>query len=653
MSTRDMMKEISNRNGGATLLLQGNEAIARGALEAGVLFCAGYPGNPSSEIIETLAAASSDLHIYVEWSTNEKVALEAATAASFVGCRAIASMKQNGVNVVSDFLTNLTLSGTKGGIVLVSCDDPGGISSTNEEDARVFAQISDIPLLEPSTPQEALDMTKWAFELSEKIRNIVMLRSVSRLSHTRSNVKTGKISETEKCPHYDVNGPPFNTFPVLLKHRKRHEKLAQAAEIYEQSPFNRYDGPGAPDLLIIASGCVWNYAAEAVEILGLQDRVGILKLGTTWPLPRKLLERSLERAEAVLFVEEVEPFVESNVMAFAAGLGTRIGTKTWLGKASGHMPDSGELSPGHLIKVIADIFDLEPVSGNQAFLDRIRSRLDNEIPPREFGFCPGCPHRASYYAIKTALAWDHREGFVSGDIGCYSMGMWPTGFNQVKSVHAMGSGVGLASGYGELWKFGFDQPVITAVGDSTFFHASIPALVNAKFNRSDMLLVILDNSATAMTGFQPHPGTGKTAMGDQTDSVDMEALCSSLGAEVRVEDPYRLQRTTRAIYELLQKQGLRVLILRRKCALVQGREGGFPYHMEVDPGKCLGENCGCGRYCTRIFRCPGLVFDEEKGKARIDEVICVGCGVCSEICPQEAVQRLESGDRQAERSFSV
>jgi indolepyruvate ferredoxin oxidoreductase, alpha subunit len=638
------MQEIRNRNGGSILLLQGNQAIARGALEAGVMFCAGYPGNPSSEIIETLAAASPDLPVYVEWSTNEKVALEAAAAASFAGCRAIASMKQNGVNVVSDFLTNLTLSGTKGGIVLVSCDDPGGISSTNEEDARVFAQISDIPLLEPSTPQEALDMTKWAFELSENIRNIVMIRSVSRLSHTRSNVKTGDIPHTRECPHYDVSGPPFNTFPILLKHRKRHEKLARAMELFEESPFNRYDGPETSELLIIAAGCAWNYAAEAIEILGLHDRVGILKLGTTWPLPRKLLEKSLKHAQQILFVEEVEPFLESSVMAFAAALGKKIGIKTWLGKTSGHIPDSGESSPAQLIKVIAGLFGLAPVSGSQAFLDRIFPQLEGKIPPREFGFCPGCPHRASYYAIKTALAWDNREGFVSGDIGCYSMGMWPTGFNQVKSVHAMGSGVGLASGYGKLNTFGFTQPVITVVGDSTFFHASIPAMINAKFNQSDMLLVILDNSATAMTGFQPHPGTGETAMGEPTKIVDMEALCSSLGAQVGIEDPYQMQQTARTIYELLQKKGLRVLILRRKCALVQGREGGFPFHMEVDQKKCLGEDCGCGRYCTRIFRCPGLIFDEQEGKAKIDQVICVGCGICAEICPQEAIQRLETGN---------
>ncbi len=221
------------------------------------------------------------------------------------------------------------------------------------------------------------------------------------------------------------------------------------------------------------------------------------------------------------------------------------------------------------------------------------------------------------------------------------MGIWPTGFNQVKSVHAMGSGSGLACGYGKLDKFGFDQPVITVCGDSTFFHAAIPALVSAKFNESDILLLVLDNSATAMTGFQPHPGTGKTAMGESTSPVNIAELCRALGVEVKVADPYDMKGTAYALYELIKKSGPRVMVLQRKCALVQGREGGFPFRMRVDQELCLGEECGCGRYCTRIFRCPGLVWDKKAEKAKIDEVICVGCGICANICPQGAIIREE------------
>jgi len=628
------MNPIVQRSGGINVLLQGNEAIARGALEGGVVFCAAYPGNPSSEILETLAEASQKLPIYVEWSVNEKVALEAATAASFAHCRAMVSMKQNGVNVISDFLTNLTLSGTKGGLVLVSCDDPSGISSTNEEDARLFAKLADIPLLEPATPQEALEMTRWSFQLSENIENIVMIRSVSRLSHTRSNVLLGDLPDFRPTPHFDLDSA-FHTFPVVEKHKTRHQKLDQAAEMFEDSPFNHYQGPHKPELLVISSGCAWTYIDEALAILGLLDRVGVLKLGTTWPIPKKFLKKHLTLCDRILFVEDVDPFLEENVKALAADLGKEIGVKEFLGKSSGHMPHCGEQSPHILLNLFADIFGID--YGKRAYRERLTPIIKEMVPAREFGFSPGCPHRGTYYAIKTALAWDNRDGFVSGDIGCYTMGIWPTGFNQVKSVHAMGSGSGLASGYGKLEQFGFNQPVITVCGDSTFFHAAIPALINAKFNQSDILLLILDNSATAMTGFQPHPGTGSTAMGSEADPVDIDALCRSLGVCVELADPYDMENTAKTIYRLMKEKGPRVLILKRKCAIVEGREGKFPYSLNVDQELCLGEQCGCGRYCTRIFRCPGLIWDNSNGKARIDEVICVGCGICANICPQEAI----------------
>ena len=629
------MTRVIQRTGGSVALLQGNEAIARGALEGGAIFCAAYPGNPSSEIVETLAEASKDLPIYVEWSVNEKVALEAATAASFAGCRALVSMKQNGVNVTSDFLTNLTLSGTKGGIILISCDDPSGISSTNEEDSRLFSRLADMPLLEPAAPQEALEMTKWALDLSEKIKQIVMLRSVSRLSHTRSNVVLGNLPDFKKRPHFDLSYP-FHTFPIIEKHIQRHQKLEQAREMFEESPFNSYRGPSKPELMIISSGCAWTYIDEVLDILNLSHRVGLLKLGTTWPLPKRFLKKHLQMCDRILFLEDVDPFLEDNVKSLAADMGKEIGVKEFMGKASGHVPDYGEQSPGVVMGVLGKLFDLD--WQRRSYRDKLSPREEGLIPPREFGFCAGCPHRGSYYAIKTALAWDGKEGFVSGDIGCYSLGLFPTGFNQVKSVHAMGSGVGLASGYGKLEQFGFDQPVVTVCGDSTFFHAGIPALINAKFNASDILLVILDNSATAMTGFQPHPGTGNTAMGTPTEPVDVEALCRSLQVHVEVGDPYDMRDTARTLYRLMKMNGPRVLILRRKCALVQKREEGFPFLMEVDQEKCLGESCGCGRYCTRIFRCPGLIWDKEKGKARIDGVICVGCGICAEICPEKAIR---------------
>jgi indolepyruvate ferredoxin oxidoreductase alpha subunit len=265
------------------------------------------------------------------------------------------------------------------------------------------------------------------------------------------------------------------------------------------------------------------------------------------------------------------------------------------------------------------------------------------VPNRDLGFCAGCPHRATFWAIKTALKLDGRGGFVTGDIGCYSIGLGPAGFYQLKTMHAMGSGTGIASGLGQLQKFGFDQPVLSVCGDSTFFHAAIPALINGVYNKSNFVMVVLDNSATAMTGFQPHAGTGETAVGSPAPAIDIGNLCRALGVRVETADPFDLQDTTEKILDLVNAEGgVRVLISRRKCALVKAKEEKAAFRVRVDPEKCLGEACGCARICTRIFKCPGLIWHKDKGKAQIDEVICNGCGVCADICPRAAIIREEN-----------
>ncbi|MBF0476753.1 MAG: indolepyruvate ferredoxin oxidoreductase subunit alpha [Deltaproteobacteria bacterium] len=632
---------------GRTELLMGNEAIARGAVEAGVSFCAGYPGNPSSEIMETLAETAKQAGHYAEWSVNEKVALEAAAAASFAGVRAISSMKQNGVNVVSDFLTNLSLSGTKGGLVLVTCDDPSGISSTNEEDARFIGRVGFVPVLEPSTPQDALEITKFAFDLSEELKSLVVVRSLTRVSHTRGLVRFGEIKKNKPTPRFDTT-TSFHTFPVSLKHQIMREKLARAAEIFEHSPFNQYSGPDLPEVLIIVCGVSALYGKEAISLMGLQDRVGLLKIGTTWPLPPKLITAHLRTTDKILFLEEVDPYLETSVKAMAAQLGPDLGLKHFYGKESGHIPAVGELSSDLVAEALHRIMGVDLPAVDRDYLDRAKKAADELVPIRELGFCPGCPHRASYWSIKNALKMDGRDGFVSGDIGCYTLGVFPTGFNQVKSVHCMGSGLGIACGYGKLGPQGFDQPVITVCGDSTFFHAGIPALINARYNQSNFVLLILDNSATAMTGFQPHPGTGMAAMGNPAGRVDPEVLCRALDLPVTVCDPYDLPGTTKILYEAVKRgREAQVIIMKRKCALVQNREGGFPYRLEVDQDKCRGLNCGCSRYCTRIFRCPGLIWDSSTKTARIDEAICVGCGVCADVCSHSAIIRRPKNTGQA------
>jgi indolepyruvate ferredoxin oxidoreductase alpha subunit len=633
------MVSIATGKPGTSELFMGNEAIARGALEAGVGFAAAYPGTPSSEVIGTLAEVAKDGEIYAEWSVNEKVAMEAAAAASLAGVRAIVAMKQNGVNVAADFLMNLNLTGTKAGLVLAACDDPSALSSTNEQDSRPFAKWADLPLLEPGTFQEAKDMTRWAFELSEEIRNVVVLRTVTRVSHARGDVELGERIPPSKNAKFVATHPAeYTPYPVPLKHHLMIEKLKKAGELFESSPFNRYVGPERPELLVVTSGACWFYSREAIKALDVGGRVGILKLGTTWPLPEKLVRERLARTERVLVVEEVAPFLEGNLKELVGGDLAASGPLTFYGKRSGHIPDSGELNPDLVTKALGAILGMEKPGVSPDYVQKARRLTGSHTHMRAIGFCAGCPHRATFWSLKNALKLDGRGGFVTGDIGCYTMALGPTGYFQVKTVQAMGSGVGMACGFGNLARTGFGQPVVSVCGDSTFFHAAIPALINGIYNKSNFTLLILDNRATAMTGFQPHAGTGRTAMGETAPAVDIEALCRSLGVRVEVTDPFDLEGTTETILDLLRDDGgVRVMISKRTCALVRAREAKAQYRVHVDPEKCRGESCGCARLCTRVFQCPGLIWDTEAGKAKIDEVICSGCGVCADICPASAI----------------
>jgi indolepyruvate ferredoxin oxidoreductase, alpha subunit len=633
-------------------LLMGNEAIVRGALEAGVNVAAGYPGTPSSEIIEGFSRVAKERNLYVEWSANEKVAVEVAAAASFAGLRSLCVMKQNGVNVASDFLLHLASSGTRGGMLLVTCDDPGALSSVNEGESRLFARLLEIPLLEPGDFQEAKDIIKWAYELSETIRNIVMIRSVTRMSHASGNVSYGPLPDRAARAKFNYHGPLLDpeTGPVIsmilaapeLQHGPQQEKMKKAASIFETCPFNTYRGPEKPELLIITSSACALYSAEAVKILGLEKRVGILKLATTWPLPPGLLKKHLATAEKILFVEEVAPTLEDHVKVLAAESVREIGPKDFYGKKSGHLPSVGELNPDLVLTALSRlcVVPYEPAGG--AFAKAAKALADRLAPSRGMTFCPGCPHRASYWSIHNALQLDGRGGFVCGDIGCYVMGTMPAGFNTAKTLHAMGSGSGIASGFGKLRQFGMDQPVVAVCGDSTFFHAAMPALANAIHHRSSFTMIILDNRGTAMTGFQPHPGTPIDVLGEASPALDIEKICRAMGAKVETSDPFDLEKTRQKLDHLLEyDEGTKVLILRQACALSPEKRGKKQYEVTVDETLCRGENCGCNRLCTRIFGCPGLVWDGEKKVSRIDDIICSGCGVCVDICPAGAIVKKE------------
>jgi indolepyruvate ferredoxin oxidoreductase alpha subunit len=645
------MSIVSTGAKGETALLMGNDAIARGALEAGVRVVAGYPGTPSSEIIQTLADVASDHGLYVEWSANEKVGLEVAASGSFAQLRSLAVMKQVGVNVASDFLLHLAEYGTRAGLVLITCEDPGGLSSTNEGDSRHYAKMMEFPLVEPGNFQEAKDMAAWSFELSEKLRNVVMFRSVTRMSHASGNVVLGQITPGPSKARFRFDGDimdqmegPVITFPGMVDpmHRRQLDKLAMAREIFETSPFNTYTGPDHPELLLITSSAAYLYSLEAIDLLGLEDRVGLLKLGTTWPLPPRLLAKHLNSCEKVIIIEEGMPFLEDNVKALWTELGPEAGTQQFFGRKTGPLPPTNELNPDLVARGLAEILRLPAPASDKAYQERAGELAKTHAPFRAMTFCPGCPHRASYWLINSALKQDNRDGFVCGDIGCYTMGAIGCGFNTLKTSHAMGSGTGVASGFGKLNRFGFDQPVMAICGDSTFFHAVMPALVNAVHNQANMVLVVVDNSGTAMTGFQPHPGSLTDAGGGTLPALDIARICEAMGIKVVIADPFEMETTEKTLLDLLDDEGgVRVLILRQACALSPGKKGKRQFDMSVDETACLAEDCGCNRLCTRIFGCPGLIWDPEAKKTRIDEVICVGCGVCADICPTGAIKRKE------------
>jgi indolepyruvate ferredoxin oxidoreductase alpha subunit len=629
----------ANRPGKAVLLM-GVEAIARGALEAGVGVATAYPGTPSSELIDRLSKIAKKFNIYVEWSINEKVALEIAGAASLSGIRAITAMKQNGLSVALDFLSGLTYTGINKGLVLMVGDDAGALSSSNEQDSRHIARMLDLPLLEPATYQEAKDMAKWAFELSEKFSTVCILRSTTRILHGRGNVTLGELPETTHHPHFDTSkiyAPPMGR--ASKSHAAVHKNLEEIRRFHDASPFNAYVGPDNPELLVITSGTGWLYTVEALKILAAEKEAGILKLGTTWPLPHNLVSKYLMQANKILFLEEVDAFLETGVRDLAADL---VPGRTWkfFGKGTGHINHFGELNPNIVIGAIANLLDITHRPRGSAYQKECDEIATRYVPPRDLQFCAGCPHRATYWSIKDALRLDGRDGVVTGDIGCYSMGQSPAGYSQMKTAHAMGSGVGLASGLGKLKQFGFRQPVLTVCGDSTFFHASIPALINSVHNESDFILLLLDNSGTAMTGFQPHPGIDRNAAGDAAPKVDAEKLCKALGIPVTIVDPYDVKQTRDEFLNILQGgDGPKVVICKRECALIRATKEGALFKVKVNPDKCLGEQCGCNRYCTRVFGCPGIRWDRDTKKAEIDEAVCNGCGVCVHVCPRSAIDR--------------
>ena len=610
---------------GKTVLMQGNEAIVRGAVESGIHFAASYPGSPSSQILGMLGKIAKERNFYAQWATNEIAAFQACLGTSFAGARSICIVKQNGLLCIADALFCAAQHGIKGGVVVVTSDDPSAHSSTNEFDSRHMALSASIPMLEPTNMQEAKDMVPYAFEISERTKQVVIIRLTTRVCHGRGSVALGKLPETQR--KLDVVDEWDRMVCVSFRHQVMLDTLEAVRDLFEESPYNHYTGPDHPEKLIVAGGTGCLYTKEALRLLGDPADVGLLQLGTVWPLPEKLLLDKLRTAKEVLAVEEVDPFLEDALLKLAGREGLDL--KIW-GRNEGTINRVGELDPDHVLPAVSAFTGL-PMPPRQ-------KTSDVPLLTRDLNFCAGCPHRATFFVLKQAMRREKVPGIVVGDIGCYYMAGSEAGQYGWQVNNCMGSGINVAEGLGQLSAYGMDQPVVTMCGDSTFFHTVLPGLCNASYHNSNMLLIVLDNSATAMTGFQPHPGTGLTAMGDEVKPMSIRAICEAMNCTVEEADPFEIEETTALLNDMLHRPGLKVLIMKQPCATLMAKSRTEKVTVWVDQDKCLGDNCGCDRFCSRVWGCPGNSWDFKAGKAVIDPVSCVGCGVCAKLCPQGAIQ---------------
>lgn len=587
-------------------LLMGNEAIAQGAIDAGVGLISGYPGTPSTEILE-YAAKKNDGSIYVEWSVNEKAAVEVAAGASYSGVRTLVTMKQVGLNVASDPVMSLSYIGVKGGMVIVSADDPGPISSQTEQDTRKFASFSKIPCFDPSSPEEAYEMVKQAFELSEKHSTPVFLRPTTRVCHGRSVVQTTGIQEKRVPEGFIKDSNKWVIFP-RLSHRRHGEiekRNPQIGDEFYNSPFNIMSGSGKKG--IITGGISYAYTMEALN--GYND-VKILKIGTPFPFPYKLALDFIEGLDEVLCIEELDPILESALLELCGRNGIKLTIK---GKTTGHMPFAGENSTELIKQVLSDYIGL-PSSIEDIKLP--------SLPVRPPVLCAGCPHRASFFAVKRAMKG--KKAVFTGDIGCYTLGN-AAPLEMVDTCLCMGADVTIAQG---IKRTNDDTTVFAFIGDSTFFASGITGIVNAVYNQTDINLIILDNSTTAMTGQQPHPGTGVTMMKAVSEKVDIKALLKAIGVPtVKKVNPFNQDEAVRTIKAVTEAPGVSAVIFEAPCIALY----------KPDATYVVNDSCIRCKKCIKLLGCPALSM--KNGQAVVDTSLCYGCGLCTDVCPCSAIER--------------
>ncbi len=612
---------LLSKNTGGRYLLSGNEAIARGAIEAGIKVATTYPGTPSSEIADSLSEAAKDAGIYMEYSTNEIVAVEVAAGASLCGVRAFSCMKHVGLNVASDAIITLAYTGVRGGFVIVTADDPGCWSSQNEQDNRYYALLANLPCLEPSNSQEAKDWIVHAFDLSEKFELPILFRTTTRVSHALAPVELGSIHEGLNHGKFIPEVRRFVMVPdfARLRHSVLINKMDSIKELSENSPLNEIVGEGGR-MGFVTSGASFNYTMEAIDVLGIE--ASVLKIGFIHPFPERLVKDFIKGFEEVFVVEELEPYLENAVKSSASTLGSM----KIHGKLNGFLPRNGELSTIIVATALAKILE-KPLPKN--FINEIPiEEIKKTLPPRPPVLCPGCPHRASFYSMKKTMKGAEID---CTDIGCYALGIQvPLKIGDL--LICMGASVGTACGMSKVQ----ERPAVAIVGDSTFFHASIPGLINAVYNGHRMILVVLDNYATAMTGFQPHPGTGFTGMGTKGKRVIIEEVAKGCGVEhIEVVDPYNIKQTCDAFKRAMEYPGPSVVVARQKCSLLaiqeKRRKGErvIPYYIIED--KC--NNCLA---CIKVLGCPAINVLNQR--VTLDADLCTGCGVCAQICPYKAIE---------------
>ncbi|MBN1785776.1 MAG: indolepyruvate ferredoxin oxidoreductase subunit alpha [Candidatus Methanofastidiosa archaeon] len=592
------------------LLLMGNEAIGRGAIEAGVNVVAAYPGTPSSEIPEYISRHAKENGIFMEYSTNEKVSLEVCIGTSWSGLRSMATMKHVGLNVASDALMTLTYTGVVGGLLLVSADDPSCHSSQNEQDNRYYSLLANIPTLEPSSPQEAYEMAKEAFAISEELCLPVMLRPTTRTCHCRADVEVGKVVKRDGAPEFKRDVTHRVTIPAhaRIMHPELLGKVEKARGLFEKSHFNSIEGKGK--IGIIGSGISYAYVKEALG--AIEEEVSVFKLGTLHPLPTNRLLEFLKDKEKVLVVEEMEPILEWQLKALAHD--NRLKVKIY-GKDV--IPRVGELNTNIVRTGIREALAI----GSGPAQEEVAEMPD--LPPRPPMLCPGCPHRATFYCMnKTSKKW-----IKPSDIGCYTLGIMPP-LNAVDTTFCMGASIGISCGFAAAG----NKEIIASIGDSTFFHTGIPPLIDAVYNKHNITVVILDNRTTAMTGHQPNPGTGLNATMDPAPMIDLVRVCDAIGAFTQLVDPYDLDVTMDALRKANEHEGPAVVVAKRPCILLEKRpstEAGYHVNQE----KCT----GCS-ICLKELGCPAMLFNREDKKASIDDLLCVNCGVCAQVCPYDAIE---------------